>query len=195
MSSENGIAETGQRWAGWARIVGAGIAIIVFLLGSGFFYTEVWNAPVLSYTILPTYDLGSQAFSGVIVENRGRVVLTDVQVIIDDLDAPIEALNIPGPHEPANVEAGGEGERNLRIVAERLSTEASLPIYLLTGGPVELSEDTLLVAANETRGERNIGSNMGSIDADLVVSAIAVVIGLSGLAYIFGYARGMLWKS
>jgi hypothetical protein len=84
------VASVGERWKGWGTIASAIIAFVVLILGGGFFYNEVWKSKVLTYTVLPTYDLGNQAFIGLVIENRGRVSLTDVDVIMSDLAAPIQ---------------------------------------------------------------------------------------------------------
>ena len=148
------IAEFGNRWSGWAKIVGSVVSILIFLGVGSFIYNEVWQKKSLTYTILPSYDLGEQAFSGLVIENRGRVPLTDVRIILTDLEAPIQALKMPGAHEPANIVDGGEGQNQLSIQLPRLSKGGSLSIYLMTSSAVKVVPGTnFLVVSGETAGE------------------------------------------
>lgn len=138
----------------WPQVISIVIGLAGLMLGGGFFYNEVWKSKVLTYTMLPTYDVGSQSFSGLVIENRGRVPLTDVQIILSDLEAPIESLNMPGPHEPAQVISGGEGQTELFIKMPRLSSEAPpLSIYILTSDTLTLEEGkTFFVSSKEVAG-------------------------------------------
>jgi hypothetical protein len=107
----------------------------------------------LVYSVLPVYDVGSQVFAGVVVENRGRVTLTDVEVVFADLGVTIEAINMPGAHEPADVVAGGVGEEYARISIAVLTAGKSVPIYMLCSGEVELEEQrSLSVTSREVGG-------------------------------------------
>lgn len=151
MSQQRDFAAIGQRWSGWAKIVGTLIALAALLGFGGFFYNEVWQSKMLTYTILPSYDLGDQAFSGLVIENRGRVTLTGVQIVLSNLETPIEALNMPGAHEPVQVTSGGVGYREALIEMPRLSKGTSLSIYMLTSGVVTLEDQrTFLVSSKET---------------------------------------------
>jgi len=162
MSEQKDFAAIGQRWSGWAKIIGVVISLVALLGFGTFFYDEVWYKKELTYTILPTYDLGDQAFSGLVVENRGQVSLTDVQIILSDLEAPIEVLNMPGAHEPDQVVSGGEGQREVRIVMPRLSKGSSLSIYMLTSAPVTLEEEkTIFVSSRETVGRNSAQQKTG----------------------------------
>jgi hypothetical protein len=76
-------ASVGERWKGWAAIVTAAVAILAFVLGGGFLYQEVWKSKVLSFTALPLYEVRDQVFAGLVVENRGRVNLSEVKIIAD----------------------------------------------------------------------------------------------------------------
>ncbi len=168
------IAGIGERWKGWGTIASAIIAFVVLLLGGGFFYNEVWKSKVLTYTILPTYDLGNQAFTGLIIENRGRVPLTNIDIILSDLGASIRALHMPGPHEQAQILDGGVGQEKVHIQMQRLSQGASLAIYMLTDGPVTLQEKkTFLVSSHETVG---VASTAEGRDWSIVI--LGVIIGL-----------------
>ncbi len=152
-NSQRGFASFGERWKGWGTIAGAIIALAGLILGGGFFYNEIWLSKVLSYTVLPTYDVGNQAFTGLVIENRGRVNLTDVEIILADLDAPIQAMNMPGAHEPAQIISGGIGENKATIQMPRLSQGASLSIYMLTGGPIRLQpNNSFFISSKETVG-------------------------------------------
>jgi hypothetical protein len=182
MGNEEGLAEIGQRWSGWAKILGTVIALIALLGGGSFLYNEVWQSKVLVYTILPNYDLGGRVFSGLIVENRGRVTLTEVQVILADLDTPIEALNIPGAHEPHEEVRGGIGQEELFIRMPRLSSGKSLPIYMLTANSISFNQDSLMVSSHETVGKASTDSRLGSSEPILMI-----------LWFVFGMAISTLW--
>jgi len=152
MNEQRDFASIGQRWSGWAKIIGTAVALAA-LLGLGtVFYSEVWQSKVLTYTILPTYDLGNQSFTGLVIENRGRVTLTNVQIVLSNLGAPMNSdPYMPGPHEPADLASGGAGQTEALIEMPRLSKGASLSVYILSSGAVELAEDeTFLVNSYET---------------------------------------------
>ncbi|MFB0521203.1 MAG: hypothetical protein ACETWD_07230 [Desulfatiglandales bacterium] len=138
----------------WPQVISIVIALAGLILGGGFFYNEVWKSKALTYTVLPTYDAGGQSFSGLVIENRGRVPLTDVHIILSNLEAPIESLNIPGPHEPAQLISGGEGQTELFIKMPRLSSGAPpLSIYILTFDTLTLKEGkTFFVSSKEVAG-------------------------------------------
>ena len=166
------IAEFGNRWSGWAKIVASVVSILIFLGVGSFIYNEVWQKKSLTYTILPSYDLEEQAFSGLVIENRGRVPLTDVRIILTDLEAPIQALQMPGAHEPANIVDGGEGQNQLSIQLPRLSKKGSLSIYLMTSSAVKVVPGTnFLVVSGETVGE-------SSAEPDKTLAAVESIIGL-----------------
>ena len=177
MADKPDLAEVGKRWSGLARILGAIIALAILVLGGGFFYNEIWLSKELVFTILPTYDLGEQAFSGLVIENRGRVPLTDVQAILSQLEAPIEAINIPGTHEPATIANGWQGSTEALIELPRMSRGRSISIYIITSGPVTLAENqTVLVSSAETVG---VGSNRSDAQGTLLTSA-AIFVGVIG---------------
>lgn len=138
----------------WLQIIGTVIGIAGFILGGGFLYNEVWKSKVLTYTVLPNYDLGGQSFSGLVIENRGRAPLTDVRIILSGLEAPIGRLNLPGLHEFAEVVRGGEGQTELHIEMPRFSRGAPpLPIYIVTTDTIALQEGkTFFVSSKEVAG-------------------------------------------
>jgi hypothetical protein len=171
------IAEFGNRWSGWAKIIGTVVALLAVLGVGSFFYNEVWQKKSLTYTILPSYDLGEQAFSGLVIENRGRVPLTDVQIIITDLDAPIQVLRMPGAHEPANIVEGGEGHDKVRIELPRFSKGSSLPVYLVTNSAPRIEPGAnFLVTSAEAVGEPSTEAADSLVNylVMLVVSLIAM---------------------
>lgn len=153
MGEQGDFASKGQKWSGWARIIGTVIALAALLGVGTFFYNEIWQSKVLTYTLLPTYDLGDKFFTGLIVENQGRVPLTGVDIVFSDLGAPMDSdPYMPGPHEPAQLASGGMGHTEALIEMPRLSAGTSLSIYLLTLDPVELAEgETFLISSKETR--------------------------------------------
>jgi len=152
MNEQRDFASIGQRWSGWAKIIGTVVALAALFGFGTFFYNEVWQSKVLTYTILPTYDLGNQLFTGLVIENRGRVTLTNVQIVLSNLDAPMNSdPYMPGPHEPAELVSGGAGQIEGLIEMPRLSKGASLSVYILTSGTAELVEGkSFLVNSEET---------------------------------------------
>jgi hypothetical protein len=139
----------------WLQVIGTVIALAGLVFGGGFFYNEVWKSKILTYTVLPNYDLGNgQTFSGLVIENRGREPLTDVQIILSNLEVPIEGLNMPGPHEPAQIVSGGEGQTELSIKMLRLSSGAPpLSIYILTSDALTLEAGkTFFISSKEVTG-------------------------------------------
>lgn len=168
---------------GCASIAAGLIAIATFFGGSTYFYNEIVRSKNLVFTVLPNYDIGPGVFSGVLVNNEGRVTLTEVQIIISDLEHEITALNMPGAHEPANIVEGGIGENKLRIEMPRLSSGASLSIYLVTNGEVSISDDqSLFVSSSETVGERE------TANLDVTLDLMIITIGIL-LIFIFAIER------
>ncbi len=188
MSEERDTAGFGQRWGGWAGIIGAVFGLLTLLGVGTFLYNEVWQSKVLTYTILPTYDLGTQAFTGLVIENRGRVPLTEVNIILSDLEAPIQALYMPSAHEPVQMVSGGVGEKEVFLEMRRLSTGASLSIYLLTSAPIALEEkQTFLVSSSETAGVSS-GSE-GNVTVFMLGALISAVAFGSALFAVFLSSR------
>ena len=170
------IAAFGDRWGGLAKVLGTVVTILIFLGVGSFIYNEVWQKKSLTYTILPSYDLEEQAFSGLVIENRGRVPLNDVQIIITDLQAPIQVLRMPGIHEPANIVAGGEGQNQVRIELPRFSKEGSLSIYLVTSSMVGIEP----------------GHNFLATSAETVAKSSTKLENSSAAIPIFGLLAGVL---
>lgn len=152
------------------KVGGFVIAVLGFLLGGGFYYNEIWKSKVLTYTVLPKYDLGDQVFSGIVIENRGRVPLTSLEIIFSNLDSEIDTLNIPGPHESLEVASGGEGENELFIRMPRLSSGVSLAIYMLTSENIYLEEGkTFQITSRET-----VGAPVGQQSSGVPVSIFLI---------------------
>lgn len=153
MTEEQSSERSGSKLTNYAIIGGLILAIIVFLLGNGFYYNEVYKSKILSYNIFPSYDLGNQFFTGIVIENRGRVLLTDVEVILSDLESDIVKISIPGPHQSINIVEGGEGTKELRTMMPRFSQGTFLHIYIITSEPITLAaEETLFVTSSEVVG-------------------------------------------
>jgi hypothetical protein len=171
----------------WFQIIGAVLALVTFLLGGGFFYNELWKSKILAYSVLPSYDLDDQVFSGLVIENRGRVPLTDVQVIFSNFEFPIEKLSIPGPHEPFKIVSGGEGRKNVSIEISRLSSGSPpLSIYILASGKLKLVEkETFLISSKEVvgmSGEEACNRSFFVINIIVILFAIAIMF--------FGFSWG-----
>jgi hypothetical protein len=169
--------EKGRGWEFWLKLVTTLVAVGgLFGLGT-LFYEQVWRQKKLTYTVLPTYDLQNQFFTGLVVENRGRVNLTDVQIVISDLEAPMcSDPYMPGAHEPATVVSGGKNQTEALIELPRLSKGASLPVYILTPEEVRLEEgDTFHVSSSETPGVGTGGDGMIVLYSVLAVIQIAAM--------------------
>lgn len=177
------IAEFGQRWSGWARILGTAIALAALLGVGTLFYDRVWQSKVLTYTVLPNYDLGDQVFSGLVIENRGRAPLHDIRVVLSDLGTNIEALNTPGAGEPIDVADGGEGHDNVRIEMPLLFPAKSFSIYMLTSEEIGLEQDrTLYVRARETAGV-SAGESLLALETAILVAVAGALGGIVGSLY------------
>jgi hypothetical protein len=171
MSQEKGRGR--EFWVGLAGVVIAALTLV----GVGkFIYDEVWHQKKLTYTVLPTYDLQNQFFTGLVVENRGRVTLTDVRIVFSDLDAPMRSdPYMPGAHEPANLVSGGKNQTEALIELPRLSKGASLPAYILTPEEVSLEEsETFFVSSRETPGVA--GSETSSLGVFIIIGLVNVVL-------------------
>ena len=107
------------------------VSILIAIFGGSWYYNEVFKSKELVYSVLPGYDMGDQYFTGVVVENRGKVTLTDVEVILSDLEAEIMKLNIPGPVQKYDIVKGGENSKELYLAMPKLSQQGSITIYLL----------------------------------------------------------------
>jgi hypothetical protein len=172
-----------SKWAKIASIARPIIALIVLVLGGGFFYSEVWYVPNVTYTVLPTYDLEDIALSGLVVENRGRRTAHNVHIFLADLENNIERLHMPGPHEKADTTWIPENPINeATIEMERLSPGSSLPIYLLTNGPVTLTEGKTFVISSDRGKARPSSEPESSLVFELAVevaqTAFLIYIGL-----------------
>jgi hypothetical protein len=176
-----GSGEGGMSKFDFIKVGGFVLAILGFLLGGGFYYNEIWKSKVLTYTLLPRYDLGDQVFSGLVIENRGRVPLTSLEIIFSNLESDIDKFHIPGPHETLEVASGGEGENELFILMPRLSSGVSLAIYMLTPENIYLEEGkTFRVTARETVGvpvgQESSGGNTSIILVSLILWAASMAI-------------------
>lgn len=175
----------GWRWSGWIQIIGILISLATLLGVSGYSYDQIWQRKSLTYAVLPTHDLGQEAFGGIVVENRGRVALTDVQIVLADLASPIGSLNIPGAHEPATVTRGGVGEVDALIEIPRLSRGASVSIYILSPEANRFVEDeTLFVSSNEIVGVAAVVAERSELMFTRALSIILLVtLVLTGTAF------------
>ena len=149
-----------SQWANIARIAAAITGLISLVLGGGFFYREVWHVSDLRYTVLPTYDMEDMALSGLVVENRGRMPARDVDIVLAGLEHDIERLYMPGAHEMADTTWDPNNPiHGTTIEMERLSPGSSLPIYLLTSGPIILAEgETFPISSDRGKARPSSGS-------------------------------------
>lgn len=159
----------------WLQIISIIVSITTFLFGSGYFYNNVIRRPILTYTLLPNYDLGNQFFNGVVIENRGRENQTDINIEIANLDSEIIKLHFPGIHEPTDIITGGVGTKSVRINMPRLSAGKALSVYFLTLQAIRLDEVNLLVSSSETVGQAS-GENITIWSATSIVSASITIL-------------------
>jgi hypothetical protein len=133
----------------WVSIVTLVINLLAFFLGGGLWYNKVYQRPVLEYTVLPSYNLGDSYASGLVVTNGGRVPITNVQVILSDLEFQLATQpSMPGLHEPVQVLQGGMGHTGMLAKMPRLSTENSVTVYFSTEGPISLEpQRTVMVTS------------------------------------------------
>jgi hypothetical protein len=187
MSEQGDFASKGQKWSGWARIIGTVIGLAALLGVGTFFYNEIWQSKVLTYTLLPTYHLGDKFFTGLIVENQGRVPLTGVDIVLSGLDAPMDFdPYIPSPHEPAQLVSGGAGQKEATIHMPRLSRGHSCPIYILTPNEVQLREgETFLVSSDQTPAVEVTERTRKQEVSIYVLALLAMLLG--GLIAFFGW--------
>jgi hypothetical protein len=131
-----------SRWADIAKIAAAIIALGALVVNAWGFIRQSRNVPDLRYTILPTYDVKDMAFSGIVVENRGQVPASNVNVILTDLENAIQLLHVPGPYgKRAHVDWDPDNPTNEAMIKmDSLPQGLSQPIYLLTNGSVTLAE-------------------------------------------------------
>ena len=151
----------------------------MFVLGAGFIYNEMWRVPNLRYTMLPSYQAANQYFSGLVLENRGRAAANGVLIKVSALGTPIDALEIQSD-ELFEVREGGEGKESVAIWLDRLTTGASVTVYLLTAEDAGI-EDSLTITAD--RGlARPAASTEPGWSALLGAAAIGFMLaGLVGL--------------
>lgn len=136
----------------FTKIAGVIITLIGLLLGSGFFYKEIWHVPKLTCTLLPSYQSGTQASSGLIIENRGRAPCHKIDIIISNLPAIIEEMKIPKFDERYEIVEGGENSNYVIIHLERLTPNSSIRVHLFTSEPIALVEsETLSVTSEQGR--------------------------------------------
>lgn len=158
----------------WLQIISIVVSIFVFLFGGGYFYNNVINRPILTYTLLPNYDLGNQFFNGVVIENRGRENQTDINIAIGSLDSEITMLHFPGIQEPTNIITGGVGAKSVLINMPRLSSGKALSVYFLTLHPIHIDGANILLSSSETVGQPS-GENISVWSVTSIVSAAITV--------------------
>lgn len=137
----------------WLQVIPIILGILTFLFGGGYFYNNFVNRPILAYTLLENYDLGSQYFSGVVIENRGNKNQTSISIIISNLSSEITAINFPGTHESLSITSGGAKNNAITIEMPRLSAGKSLSVYLISSQPMNFNDSNILLSSMETVGQ------------------------------------------
>jgi hypothetical protein len=179
-----------SRWADIAKIAGTIISLVTLLFGGNLFYSEVWNVSDLRYTVLPASDMEAAPFSGLVVENRGRVPAHEIEIILAGLEYDIQDLQMPGPHEKANTTWNpGNPTNSARIEMERLSPGLPLSIYIRTSGPVTLAEGRTFTVVSD-RGKAGPSLKVVKVlVAQVVVDPLSFWIGIAvAIAGIVGVA-------
>ncbi|KAA3645347.1 MAG: hypothetical protein DWQ07_12835 [Chloroflexi bacterium] len=173
MGISDRIAEGLNKWTGLWRLLTLIFVVLAFMGVGNYIYDEIWRRKELTFTILQTFDLGDQFFSGLVVSNSGSVRLSDLRIVISDLGTEIISYNIPGATEPIELISGGPGFDHITLGMPRLSKGNELTIYFLTVDEIILAEPiTLSVTSDETAGREGVGS-VGSVS---VVSTIIVFV-------------------
>lgn len=177
------VAEIGNTWSGWAKILATVFAGLTLLGAGGYINSEIWQSKRLAYTIMPAEERQGHFSNGLTIENRGRITLTDVQIIIGGLGVPIEAVQLPEVHQPATVVDGGEGFDHVRIDMPRLSPDHALTVRLETSDPITLAaERHLIVTAAEAVGKPSLTSRLSMLFSPWLV--LFVVSGIILLAIV-----------
>ena len=146
------LSEFGKKWNGFAAILSVVIALLVFFGAGTYFYNQVWQSKALFYSIFPSLDLGTEYFNGFVISNGGQVTLTDVQIILSDLETNINQVNMPGAHESISIVSGGVGEDNISLSMKRLLKGDGASFYLLSDKPLNFEEGTTFyISSNETK--------------------------------------------
>lgn len=172
-----------------AKIVSAVVGIALLFLGGGWFY-EVWHASDLVHSVLPTYEVGDQAFSGVVVENRGRATAHNVRISIANLGSTIDSIEVE-TSEPFQIEDGGRDKDRVTVFTDRLVSGASVTIYMLTGIPTSTGKEVTVTSdegPGSSIGEPRRGREPESI---FLVSALTFNLFLLGVPAFLRVERRM----
>ncbi len=172
MKSENNRVSLKNNWLSIVPII---ISLIIFLFGTGFLL-KIFYRPILTYTIIPNYDLGSQYFSGVLIENKGRQNETDINIYFSSQNSEIGSIVFPGLHEDIEIIEGGSGKNFARIVMPRFSSRKSMSIYILSTNPINLDDSNILISSNETVAQP---SNSNPLVQTIVSVFLGVISSLS----------------
>ena len=117
------------------RIVALLLSAAVGWLGGGYWFEQVWHVPDLRSSVLPSYDLGESAFTGLVLENQERDRSTNVRVSLSNLEYPITGLAVPEPHDDYRTNwVQDEKKTSAWIEVPRLVPGARMEIYLMTEG-------------------------------------------------------------
>ena len=163
-----------------AALVGVAIALIVFLLGSGFVYNNWYNVPDITYTVLPTYEFEDLSFAGLVVENRGRATAHEVLINLGDLQTNIQQYSVDS-HELWTQEGERTDPRTLVIWLDRMASGSSLTVYLLTDDEAALEH--VAVTAEEGPGHLAAdGPTKEETVLTIVTATLSLLMGAVSLA-------------
>lgn len=162
------------------------VSILAFALGGGFVWNEFIDVPKLMYAALPAHNIGGQYLNVLVIENRGRATAHDVLVKATDLNTTIKSLGIE-TDEPATIQSGGEGKRNITIWLDRVTSGSTSTVYMLTDQSLSL-DDHLSVT---TEGGPGILIQSGEPESRLplyITAAIAFIIGTGISWFLLNYS-------
>lgn len=175
--------EQSSQWANRAKVLAPLIvSILGLILGTGFVWNELINIPKLTYSFLPTYEVGGQNFGGLVIENRGRTTAHDVIIKVSDLGVTIDTLRME-TNEIAVLQNGGEGEQNATVLLDRMVSGSTLTIYMLTSQSVSL-DNHVTVIAEEGRGYSVQAGSRGSEPTLYFAAAIIAFLVIAGGAFL-----------
>ena len=148
------------------------VAVLLLVLGGGFFYNNVWNVPDVRYTILPVYDVPPTAISGVVIENRGRRTAEELWVKCQLGEALAKDVVVKSD-EPYTLRDGGKvGDDHFSLWLDRLTPGSSLTIYMVAENPPRIEEGIVITSKDGRAARTSAASALDSL----------IVIACSGLA-------------
>lgn len=170
-----------------AKIITAITSVIVVLLGGGIFY-QFWTRTRLTYEVQPAYVFEAFSCTQVIVWNRGTRPVTNVDITLRDLTAPLMDIHATGEVEIPPVETGGKGERKASLRIPRLVDGGKLVVSIQSSNRQRLTYgETLLVNSDQGAAKSRVAEDRLNwvLIASLATVAIVLLIAIIYLLYRF----------